>query len=73
MAFDSRRIEINLRKNPMATFRSIEKNKVNYFQVAWQACAMFTLSILLGFAINQLRSDRLPLAEDGSIKTIQSK
>lgn len=52
----------------MATFRSIEKNKVNYFQIAWQACAMFTLSILLGFAINQLRSDRLPLVGAWSIK-----
>jgi len=57
----------------MAIFRSIENNKVktdkaNYFQVAWQACAMFALSILLGFAINQLRSDRLPLAGDWSIK-----
>ncbi|MEA1948000.1 MAG: rhodanese-like domain-containing protein [Thermodesulfobacteriota bacterium] len=57
----------------MAIFRSIEKNKVktgklNYFQVAWQACAMLALSILLAFAINQLRSDRLPLVGDWSIK-----
>ena len=57
----------------MAIFRSIEKDnvktdKLNYFQVAWQACAMIALSILLGFAINQFRSDRLPLVGDWSIK-----
>ena len=58
----------------MAIFRSIEKNKVKtdkvkYFQVAWQSFAMFALSILLAFAINQFRSDRLPLVGDWSIKT----
>ena len=57
----------------MTIFISIEKNKekiykATYFQVAWQACAMFALSILLAFAINQLRSDRLPLVGDWSIK-----
>jgi rhodanese-related sulfurtransferase len=53
----------------MAIFGSIEKNKVNYFQVVWQACTILTLSILLGFAINQFRSDRLPLLGDWSVKT----
>ena len=57
----------------MAIFRSIDKNKeklykVTYFQVFWQGCALFALSILLAFAINQFRSDRLPLVGDWSIK-----
>ena len=57
----------------MAIFRSVEKNKekiykATYFQVAWQACAMFALSILLAFVINQFRSERFPLMGDWSIK-----
>lgn len=57
----------------MVIFRSNKKNRVktykfNYSQVAWQACATFAMSILLGLAINQFRSERLPLFGDWSIK-----
>ncbi|MGD9245740.1 MAG: hypothetical protein PVH36_12460, partial [Desulfobacterales bacterium] len=62
-----------MRKRPMVIFRSNNKNRVktykfNYSQIAWQACAMFAMSILLGLAINQFRSERLPLFGDWSIK-----
>jgi rhodanese-related sulfurtransferase len=56
----------------MTIFGFIKNNAktkpLQYFQVAWQSCALFALSILLGFSINQFRTDRLPLVGDWSIK-----
>jgi rhodanese-related sulfurtransferase len=57
----------------MAKSRSIQENnvktgKVTYFQAVWQVVNLLALSTLLALSINQLRSDRLPLMEDWSIK-----